>query len=149
MTIPLSQYGREIRIVEPLVRPRPFSSVGEYVSNLETILCGLLDGQADEKEFLGAFTNPCRLLRASLNVRFLDEIAAEVSESLDMLLWTERMEQGIVLTGHVPCIETTLGVSSPLGKTVAFRQGDITRLAADAIVNAANNRLLDHRLPGD
>lgn len=75
-----------------------------------------------------------RLLRSLMNVRPPMPLKPEFLEIQDMLLSAEREEKGVV-DGN--CLPVTAGNSR-----LALWQGDITRLAVDAIVDADNNALL-------
>lgn len=70
-----------------------------------------------------------RLLRALLNVRLPGAVTQEFLKVQDDYLKGELLGKGIV---EVTDLE-------PLQKGIYLWQGDITRLAADAIVNAANS----------
>ncbi|MCM1560170.1 MAG: protein-ADP-ribose hydrolase [Butyrivibrio sp.] len=70
-----------------------------------------------------------RLLRALMNVRMPGEISAEFLKVQDDYLQEAIAEKGIVKIRDL----------EPLQKGIYLWQGDITRLAADAIVNAANS----------
>lgn len=73
-----------------------------------------------------------RLLRALMNVRFPAPVDSEALLIQDEYLRERSRENGIVDVSDVPVIRD--GIS--------LWQGDITRLAADAIVNAANSQML-------
>ena len=75
-----------------------------------------------------------RHLRSLMNVRPPMPLKPEFLEIQDMLLSAEREEKGVV-DGN--CLPVTAGNSR-----LALWQGDITRLAVDAIVDADNNALL-------
>ena len=74
-----------------------------------------------------------RLLRALMNMRPPMELDLEYIKLQDELLSAEREERGVVDITSIPT------GSDP---RIALWQGDITRLKADAIVNAANSELL-------
>lgn len=75
-----------------------------------------------------------RLLRSLMNVRHPLPLKPEFLQIQDELLRREREEKGVV---HVAALPGT--AADP---RLAIWQGDITRLDADAIVNAANSQLL-------
>ena len=75
-----------------------------------------------------------RLLRALMNVRPPMPLRADLLELQDALLGAEREERGVVEGDALP-------VTAAHPK-IALWQGDITRLRADAVVNAANAALL-------
>lgn len=79
-----------------------------------------------------------RLLRGLMNVRPPLPLDAGFLSVQDALLSAETAEKGIVRAEE----------AAPTGEPGVFlRQGDITRLAADAIVNAANSALLGCFIP--
>lgn len=69
------------------------------------------------------------LLRGLMNIREPKEISPEFLKIQDEYLQEETRRKGIV----------TLDELTPLQEGIYLWQGDITRLAADAIVNAANS----------
>jgi len=75
-----------------------------------------------------------RLLRSLMNVRPPRPLRQDFLTVQDELLSAEREEKGVVNADDLP-----VTASEP---RIAVWQGDITRLAADAIVNAANHALL-------
>lgn len=75
-----------------------------------------------------------RLLRSLMNVRPPMPLQREFLQIQDALLSAEREEKGVVDAASLPEIPGCRGIS--------LWQGDITRLQADAIVNAANDALL-------
>ncbi len=79
------------------------------------------------------------LLRSLMNVRMPSKLPDEVLELQDEELREQREEKGVVTLASIP--------ESPLYPRLRLWQGDITRLEVDAIVNAANSRMLGCFIP--
>lgn len=81
-----------------------------------------------------------RLLRSLMNVRTPGRaLPDEYWRLQDALLSAERDEKGVVDAAALP--------TTAAGPRIAIWQGDITRLAADTIVNAANSQMLGCFVP--
>ena len=79
-------------------------------------------------------------LRCLMNVREPRALSSRFLQAQDELLQAEREEKGIVHVADLPAV--------PGDERIVLWQGDITRLDADAIVNAANAQLLGCFRPG-
>ena len=78
-----------------------------------------------------------RLLRSLMNIRMPKALDADVLAVQDAYLQARIRENGIVTLAEIPVIRGCL----------SLWQGDITRLAVDAIVNAANSQMLGCFVP--
>lgn len=108
---------------------------------LDTLLRALLRERPEYSRInIPASTEEKRdLLRALMNVRPPEPIDKNIMELQDEELAEQRREKGVVNLDTIP--------QSPLYPRLRLWQGDITRLAVDAIVNAANSRMLGCFVP--
>ena len=84
------------------------------------------------------------LLRALMNIRPPRALDADLLSVQDTYLTTEIDRRGIVDAASIPSLEP----SDPVRARMHLWRGDITRLAADAIMNAANSQMLGCFVPG-
>ena len=78
-----------------------------------------------------------RVLRSLMNIRMPKQMSEAVLSVQDKYLAGRADEKGIVRLSDIP----------EIGDGLSIWQGDITRLAVDAIVNAANSQMLGCFLP--
>uniref|UniRef100_UPI0031D89EE8 macro domain-containing protein n=1 Tax=Streptomyces hawaiiensis TaxID=67305 RepID=UPI0031D89EE8 len=84
-----------------------------------------------------------RVLRALLTIREPGPLPAGVDEAVDAVLGAEHLLRPTVSVDRLPTIEEELpGSAFPAARHTVLWRGDLTALAADAVVNAANSALL-------
>ena len=83
-----------------------------------------------------------RLLRSLMNVRLPRPMAERTLLIQDAYLQERAEERGIVRLDEIPAIRESLGSRRAFADMLSLWQGDITCLAVDAIVNAANSQML-------
>lgn len=98
------------------------------------------------------YSDKRNLLRALMNVRMAGNINEEFLEVQNKFLSKEVKEKGVINLDKIETVDNELGrskdnnLNEKLGK-ISIWQGDITTLAVDAIVNAANSELLGCFVP--
>lgn len=126
---------RSVIDLTPYPRPEP---LGEEERSAATD--ALLKWLLRERGMIAAFSATTQkkraLVRGYMNERPAHPVSADILDLQDRLFWTETLERGIVSPEE-----------TPERKGISLWQGDITRLAADGIANAANRGLLGCFLP--
>ena len=87
-----------------------------------------------------------RILRSLMNIRMPKRLAPEVLAVQDDYLAERVRENGIVGLSEIPT-RADRGSKRRYAERLSLWQGDITRLAVDAIVNAANSQMLGCFVP--
>ena len=87
-----------------------------------------------------------RILRSLMNIRMPKMMSASVLRVQDEYLQGRIRENGIVTLNEIPTIADQ-GSRHDFADKLSIWQGDITRLAVDAIVNAANAQMLGCFVP--
>ncbi|MBQ3370371.1 MAG: protein-ADP-ribose hydrolase [Mogibacterium sp.] len=88
-----------------------------------------------------------RLLRSLMNVRMPKPASSAVLSVQDKYLRGRALEKGIVNISEMPTVRESLGSTHAFADNISIWQGDITRIAADGIVNAANSQMLGCFIP--
>lgn len=104
-------------------------------------------GQYKDLEVEYGYENKRMLLRSLMNIRMPKKMAEDVVQVQDDFLTQEAEEKGVVTLSDLKTIKEQYGSSHPYGDQISIWQGDITRLAAGAIVNAANSQMLGCFVP--
>lgn len=136
MGLTLAQYRNIIDLV-PYDRPQLLEE-DEREEACGKLLKFLLKERGLIAAFSAAYDKKRELVRRYMNVRNPVPVPAEILQLQDRLFWTESVMRGIVNVAELP--ENDYGI--------ATWEGDICRLDADAVVNAANKSLLGCFLAG-
>lgn len=86
-------------------------------------------------------------LRSLMNIRGPWPMPEDVVKMQDEFLTEETKEKGIVSLDRIPTVAGQYGSRHILADKVSIWQGDITRIQAGAIVNAANSQMLGCFVP--
>ena len=106
---------------------------------LDFLIFYLINENADYKNIIVP-ENPAekrRLLRSLMNVRMPAPVSEDFLKAQDAYLQLESAKKGVTKPRDL----------TPVEPGIALWQGDITTLAADAIVNAANSQMLGCFVP--
>ncbi|WP_037599879.1 protein-ADP-ribose hydrolase [Streptacidiphilus rugosus] len=153
--LPLAAYRSAVSLDEPYRPAAAPAAAGEPSDLARRALrllaqdpavarAGLRPEDADERGTARALP----LLRAVLTIREPGPLPAQTVEILDALLTGERQHRQITKAVKLPSIAAQFPETPyrAAGQTALWR-GDITGLAADAVVNAANRALLGCFVP--
>lgn len=88
-----------------------------------------------------------KLLRSLMNVRMPGNLSEDILRVQDEYLWEEAAARDIVSINEIPTVKEEFGSKIRYADRISVWKGDITRLAADAIVNAANSQMLGCFIP--
>jgi O-acetyl-ADP-ribose deacetylase (regulator of RNase III) len=131
----MNDYKEAVHLFDTVVHP-PILPDGEKLNAINE-LCKYFAEELQNQPTIPEDANEKRkLLRALLNIRPPLSISAHIQNLLDRVLWSERVDAGIVEPQEITPV--LLGDNFSLH----LWHGDICRLDCDAIVNAANNKLL-------
>lgn len=103
--------------------------------------------QYRELEVADDYENKRMALRSLMNIRMPREMAENIVKVQDEFLSEEAKEKGIVELSDIKTIKDQYASTHPLGHKISIWQGDITRLAVGAVVNAANSQMLGCFVP--
>lgn len=87
------------------------------------------------------------LLRSLVNLRMPEPVGDKFLKVQDEFLRQEAMEKGITRAFDIPSVSEEYGYEGEIMEKLSLWQGDITTLASDAIVNAANSQMLGCFVP--
>lgn len=92
-------------------------------------------------------TDQKNLIRSLMNVRMPGEISDELLNLQDIYLQDELAAKGVVDLADIPTVKKQYDSDFPYSDRLSLWQGDITRIKAGAIVNAANSQMLGCFVP--
>ena len=144
--LPLSCYCEQIKLYQKDVpKSGAIFSEDEKVRIVDSLLFTLTreEGLYDRDQMPDDYMDKRNLLRALLNIRPPSPVETTFLEKLDRLLQQELGEKKITSLDVIPPISKEYNrINLKHGNTIFLWKGDITCLKADAIVNAANDRML-------
>lgn len=132
----LDSYRAKIRLDQPY----PAAAAGslteqQYLDSLEAVVKLLLEEPEYEEEGISSAPNDQKraYIKAALTMKAPGEATAKLNPYMDVILQYERQFKTITKASDL---------SPVISSEIYLWQGDITELEADAIVNAANSRML-------
>lgn len=87
------------------------------------------------------------MLRSLMNIRQPKEISEEFLKVQDEYLKYRAEQKGIVYLKDIKTVKETINSKNTYSQKISVWQGDITNISCDAIVNAANSRMLGCFVP--
>lgn len=93
------------------------------------------------------YNNKRMALRSLMNIRMPKGMEENIVKVQDEFLTIEAQEKGIVTLADIKTVKEQYGSTHPYAGKISIWQGDITRLAVGAIVNAANSQMLGCFVP--
>lgn len=88
-----------------------------------------------------------RIIRSLMNIRMPRSASEELLSLQDAYLKQELQDKGVVGIADIPTVKEQYGSVFHGADRISLWQGDITRLAIGAIVNAANSQMLGCFVP--
>lgn len=88
-----------------------------------------------------------QVIRSLMNIRMPGELPEELLEAQDEYLREELQAKGVVRLSDIPTVREAYKSNASYADQISIWQGDITRLEAGAIVNAANSQMLGCFVP--
>lgn len=88
-----------------------------------------------------------RAIRSLMNIRMPKVLPDELAALQNAYLQEELKEKGVVALSDIPTVKEESGSSRACAEKISLWKGDITRLEAGAIVNAANSQMLGCFVP--
>jgi O-acetyl-ADP-ribose deacetylase (regulator of RNase III) len=86
-------------------------------------------------------------IRSLMNIRMPGKFSDELRYLQDDYLQDELVAKGVVDLADIPAVREQFGSTASFAGKISLWQGDITRLKAGAIVNAANSQMLGCFVP--
>ena len=88
-----------------------------------------------------------KIMRSLMNIRMPKQINPHFLKIQDDFLQEEAVEKKIISLYEIPTVKQEYQSQKSQADKISIWQGDITRLAVDAIVNAANSQMLGCFVP--